>query len=68
MTNLIKTTPTSEGYISDEEEESDDDVLEVVESLDVLEEEGVYLTGEARRMSLKVSHFYCFILFIKCDL
>ena len=68
MTNLIKTTPTSEGYISDEEEESDDDVLEVVESLDVLEEEGVYLTGEARRMSLKVSYFYCFILFIKCDL
>ena len=51
------TTPTSEGYISDEEEESDDDVLEVVESLDILEEEGVYLTGEARRMSLKVSTF-----------
>ena len=41
------------GYHSNSDDD-DDEGLEVVESIDALEEEGVVLTGEARRMSMKV--------------
>lgn len=40
-------------YHSDSDDEEEEE-LEVVESIDALEEEGVVLTGEARRMSMKV--------------
>ena len=36
------------------EGDSEDEGLEVVESLEALEEEGVVLTGEAKRQSMKV--------------
>lgn len=44
----------SEGYISDNEEE-DEDQLEVAENIDALKEEGVELTGDAKKISIKVS-------------
>ena len=44
------------GYHSntDDDDDDDDEGLEVVESIDALEEGGVILSGEARRMSMKV--------------
>jgi hypothetical protein len=46
------TKSTSEGYISDSEGE--DSEIEVVENLADLEEEGVQLKGEAKKMALKL--------------
>ena len=48
---------SSEGYMSDSEGEESEEGLEVVEDAADLEEEGVYLTGEARKISLKVGRF-----------
>ena len=43
--------------MSDSEGEESEEGLEVVEDAADLEEEGVYLTGEARKISLKVRRF-----------
>ena len=43
--------------MSDSEGEESEEGLEVVEDAADLEEEGVYLTGEARKISLKVRQF-----------
>ncbi|XP_003384834.1 PREDICTED: uncharacterized protein PB18E9.04c-like [Amphimedon queenslandica] len=49
----IKAHPSSsEGYIS--ESDGDEDELEVVENAAELEEEGVILTGDAKKLSLKM--------------
>ena len=61
---------SSEGYMSDSEGEESEEGLEVVEDAADLEEEGVYLTGEARKISLKVRRFESrnFILSLSCTL
>ena len=61
---------SSEGYMSDSEGEESEEGLEVVEDAADLEEEGVYLTGEARKISLKVGRFESrnFILSLSCTL
>ena len=51
------------GYYSNTDDDDDDEGLEVVESIDALEEEGVVLSGEARRMSMKVCILLCMICF-----
>lgn len=58
LTNLLAAnTDDKVGVVThddDEAEESEDEGLEVVESHEMLEEEGVVLSEEARRMSMKV--------------
>ena len=51
----IKAHPSSsEGYVSESDGDEEEE-LEVVENAAELEEEGVFLTGDAKKMSLKVS-------------
>lgn len=44
-------------HVCKEEEESEDEGLDVVESHEVLEEEGVVLSAQAKRASMKVRNF-----------
>ncbi len=53
------------GVVSNErEQESEDEGLEVVESHEALEEEGVVVTERDRGMSLKVSHTHYLVAMV----
>ena len=57
LKDLLQTAEPEVGVVihdSDEEQESEDEGLDVVENHEILEEEGVVVNEHAKRMSMKV--------------